>query len=187
MHHGIPSCQKASHVCHAEMGGAITDGGGEGGGERARTVDNKPEVTKLDYWGRQNQDVAVVTHLIRLTWSSSTAKLSNIGFNSAVPRTENWKSDGSSSVWLSLTCSLAEPRGPPYPRGPPCDCDPRRRPLLLSNEPASTQSKSSDDTDAARLIFTLDSPSSPLRRRVYLPAQLESGEDRQTDEERGGI
>lgn len=118
MHHGIPSCQKASHVCHAEMGGAITDGGGEGGGERARTVDNKPEVTKLDYWGRQNQDVAAVTHLIRLTWSSSTAKLSNIGFNSAVPRTENWKSDGSSSVWLSLTCSLAEPRGAPTPTRP---------------------------------------------------------------------
>lgn len=57
---------------------------------------------------------------------------------------------------------------------------PRRPPLLHANEPASTPSKSSDDTDAARLIFTLDSPSSPLHRRVYLPAQLESGEDRQT-------
>lgn len=38
-----------------------------------------------------------------------------------------------------------------------------------------------------RLIFTLDSPSSPLDCRVYLPTQLASAEDRQTDNEsRGG-
>lgn len=69
------------------------------------------------------------------------------------------------------------------------------------NEPASTQSKSSDDTDGGgvaggggelgggwywRLIFTLDSPSSPLDCRVYLPTQLASAEDRQTDNERWG-
>lgn len=56
--------------------------------------------------------------------------------------------------------------------------------LLHSNEPASTQSKSSDDTDVGRLIFTLDSPSSPLDCCVYLPTQLVSGR-RQTDNERG--
>lgn len=66
------------------------------------------------------------------------------------------------------------------------------------NEPASTQSKSSDDTDGGgvagggggwcwRLIFTLDSPSSPLDCRVYLPTQLASAEDRQTDNERRGV
>lgn len=37
-----------------------------------------------------------------------------------------------------------------------------------------------------RLIFTLDSPSSPLDCRVYLPTQLASAEDRQTDNERRG-
>lgn len=37
-----------------------------------------------------------------------------------------------------------------------------------------------------RLIFTLDSPSSPLDCRVYLPTQLASAEDRQTDNERWG-
>lgn len=47
-------------------------------------------------------------------------------------------------------------------------------------------SKSSDDTDVGRLIFTLDSPSSPLDCRVYLPAQLVSGEDRQTKERSEG-
>ena len=50
--------------------------------------------------------------------------------------------------------------------------------LHRSNEPASTQSKSSDDTDVGRLIFTLDSPSSPLDCDVYLPTQLVSAEDR---------
>lgn len=48
----------------------------------------------------------------------------------------------------------------------------------------SHQSKSSDDTDVGRLIFTLDSPSSPLDCCVYLPTQLVSGEDRQTKEGR---
>lgn len=37
-----------------------------------------------------------------------------------------------------------------------------------------------------RLIFTLDSLSSPLDCRVYLPTQLASAEDRQTDNERRG-
>lgn len=46
------------------------------------------------------------------------------------------------------------------------------------NEPTSAQSKSSDDTDVGRLIFTLDSPSSPLNCGVYLPTQLVSVEDR---------
>lgn len=55
--------------------------------------------------------------------------------------------------------------------------------LLHSNEPTSTQSKSSDDTDVGRLIFTLDSPSSPLDCCVYLLTQLVSGR-RQTDNER---
>lgn len=54
------------------------------------------------------------------------------------------------------------------------------------NEPASTQSKSSDDTDVGRLIFTLDSPSSPLDCCVYLPTQLVSEEDRQTMRGEGG-
>lgn len=134
--------------------------------ERVRINDNKQELTKRDClsWERQNNDVAVVTHLIWLKWSNSPAKRSKTGFNSAGLKTENWKSDASSSVWLSLTCSLAEPRGLPYRRAlrAECDCDLRRRPLLLSNEPASTQSKSSDDTDAARLIFTLDSPSTAV-------------------------
>lgn len=79
----------------------------------------------------------------------------------------------------SHTCCLAEPRALPRWRAlhAECYCSPRRPPLLHANEPASTRSKSSDDTDAARLIFTLDSPSSPLHRRVYLPAQLGAGED----------
>lgn len=59
----------------------------------------------------------------------------------------------------------------------------RSTPLKHSNEPASTQSKSSDDTDVGRLIFTLDLASSPLDCCVYLPAQLVSGEDRQTTKE----
>lgn len=86
-------------------------------------------------------------------------------------------------AWLSHALSRAEEpstRSVIAARG-----GPRSSTLMSLN---STQSKSSDDTDAARLIFTLDSPSSPLQRRVYLPAQLESGEDRQTTSgERGGI
>lgn len=79
----------------------------------------------------------------------------------------------------------------PPPAEAPCLSNSRLvlHPSSATNEPASTLSKSSDDTDGGgaeeggcrRLIFTLDSPSSPLDCRVYLPTQLASAEDRQTD------
>lgn len=82
-------------------------------------------------------------------------------------------------------------RSEPPPAEAPCLSNSRLvlHPSFATNEPASTLSKSSDDTDGGgaeeggcwRLIFTLDSPSSPLDCRVYLPTQLASAEDRQTD------
>lgn len=117
---------------------------------------------------------------------------------------ENRKGDVTPTRWVCVTYSTLPPvltwelrRLPlfttlePPPAVAPCLTNSRLvlHPSSATNEPASTQSKSSDDTDGGgneeggcwRLIFTLDSPSSPLDCRVYLPTQLASAKDRQTD------